>query len=56
MRKILFLFGAAAAVALVVRRQRSSGEVDLIEAVPDRPQAPIERIEDTVDVPGGVRP
>jgi len=56
MRKILMFLGAAGLAWWVVRRQQSSGEVDLTHSVPDRPQAPIERIEAAVDVPGGVRP
>lgn len=56
MRKMMLLAGALGAVQWIVRRQRSSGEIDLTTSVPDRPQAPIEQIEAAVDVPGGVRP
>jgi hypothetical protein len=56
MRKIMLLVGAIGVVQWIVRRQRSSGQVDLTHAVPDRPQAPIEQIESQIDVPGGVRP
>jgi hypothetical protein len=56
MRKLILLAGMAGIGFLVTRARRPSDPVELTRSDMKNPQRPIERIEEAVDVPGGVRP
>lgn len=56
MRKLLILGGLAGLTRYLVRRSSRTTGADLTRPDLDEPQAPIERMEASTDIPGGIRP
>lgn len=55
-RNTMLLGGAVGLGTWLARRYQRRSQADLTRPHLDEPQAPIERMEQEADIPGGVRP